>query len=294
MEPKYRKLFNLYLNDIRRFRLLTEEEERELGKKVLKGDLDASNKLVEHNLKLVIWLAKKYMPIVFRKGMVLSDLVSAGNMGLIYASRSFDYRKKTRFPTYARACIIQKIREALYQNSIVHVPENRQKNSSWMRPRVAEIKRLTGEKDENKIRNHIIYENSIKPVYIDAIKYDGEGKIKDLDYLPWVEDKNSTIFVDNMDKTDIKNCLNKTLKMLDPTDKKILEYLFFKNTNINMKLKIPHKTKNGIPYNRTLREVGKDLGISYERVRQRSDRGLKKLKQILDPNNNKTVETVYD
>ncbi len=107
MEEK--DLVSLYLSDIRNYNILSREEEEELLLKVKEGDLEAKNKLIVCNLRLVISVAKNYM----NKGMTLIDLISEGNFGLIRAIDKFDAERGFRFSTYAVWWIKQSISKAL-------------------------------------------------------------------------------------------------------------------------------------------------------------------------------------
>ena len=102
-------LVSLYLNDIRKYEILSREEEEKLLLKVKAGDLEAKNKLILCNLRLVISVAKNYM----NKGMNFIDLISEGNFGLIRAIDKFDIEKGFRFSTYAVWWIKQSITKAV-------------------------------------------------------------------------------------------------------------------------------------------------------------------------------------
>lgn len=107
MEEK--DLVSLYLDDIKKYEILDREEEEKLLIKVKEGDLEAKNKLILCNLRLVISVAKNYM----NKGMTLIDLISEGNFGLICAIDKFDINKGFRFSTYAVWWIKQSITKAV-------------------------------------------------------------------------------------------------------------------------------------------------------------------------------------
>lgn len=104
-----RDLVSLYLEDIRKYKILTKEEEQELLIKVKKGDIEAKNKLIVCNLRLVISIAKNYL----NKGMTLIDLISEGNFGLIRAIDKFEIERGFRFSTYAVWWIKQAITKAI-------------------------------------------------------------------------------------------------------------------------------------------------------------------------------------
>ncbi len=102
-----------YMNDIKRFRLLSEEEETELALRVARGDTTAVAKLVEHNLRLVISIA-----LVFKnRGVSIEDLVSSGNLGLIRAVNKFDLSQRTRLGIYAGYWIKEAIRKEIMNNA---------------------------------------------------------------------------------------------------------------------------------------------------------------------------------
>ena len=106
-------LISLYLNDIQKYELLTKEEEYELLRKIREDkDEDARHLLILSNLRLVISVAKKSMG----NGLLLIDLISEGNIGLIKAINKFDYEKGHRFSTYAVWWIKQSIKKAVINN----------------------------------------------------------------------------------------------------------------------------------------------------------------------------------
>ena len=90
-------LITLYLKDIKKHKLLSKEEEFVLLVKAKNGDIEAKNELITSNLKLVVNIAKGYV----NKGMSFIDLISEGNMGLIYAIDKFDIDKGFRFSTFS-------------------------------------------------------------------------------------------------------------------------------------------------------------------------------------------------
>jgi len=103
----------MYLNEIGRESLLTAEEERGLAQRVREGDFDARQKMIEHNLRLVVNIAKHYM----NRGLGLLDLVEEGNLGLIHALEKFEPERGFRFSTYATWWIRQNIERAIMNQS---------------------------------------------------------------------------------------------------------------------------------------------------------------------------------
>ena len=88
---------DLYLEEINRIPLLTIEQEKQLGREIKNGDKFAINKMVDHNLRLVIPIAKRYL----NRGLSFEDLIQYGNLGLVTAAERYDIDKNTKFSTYA-------------------------------------------------------------------------------------------------------------------------------------------------------------------------------------------------
>ena len=99
----------LFLKDIGKVRLLTAQEEVDLAKRIERGDLDAKQKMVESNLRLVVSIAKNYR----NQGLPFLDLIQEGTIGLVRAAEKFDYRRGFKFSTYATWWIRQAVARAL-------------------------------------------------------------------------------------------------------------------------------------------------------------------------------------
>ena len=111
---------NDYLREISNIPLLTPEEEKELGYRILKGDEEAVNKMIVHNLRYVVSVAKYYKNF----GLPLMDLIGEGNIGLIEAVNHFDVTKGFRFTTYAKSWIAQKIELGIINTSrTIRIPQ---------------------------------------------------------------------------------------------------------------------------------------------------------------------------
>lgn len=118
-------LFTSYLNDLPQRPLLTKEEERNLVMRIQKGEQEAKNTLIENNLRLVIYLSKKYV----NQGLPLLDLIQEGNIGLIKAIDTYDINKNYRFATYAFYSIQTSILDALYtQGRMIRLPNEIRRN----------------------------------------------------------------------------------------------------------------------------------------------------------------------
>ncbi len=108
-----------YLGEIGRYPLLTAEQEQKLARRICEGDMDAQQRLVEANLRLVVSIAKRYN----NQGVSLLDLVQEGNLGLIRAAQKFDPTRGFRFSTYATWWIRQAISRAVAEHTrTIHIP----------------------------------------------------------------------------------------------------------------------------------------------------------------------------
>jgi len=120
-----------YLQDINRFKLLTPEQEKELGTRVQAGDMEARDLMIRSNLRLVVSIAKVYS----NRGLSLLDLIEEGNLGLLKAVQEFDPGRETRFSTYATWWIKQAIRRALVNTAkTVRIP-------SYLAEKIHRVKR---------------------------------------------------------------------------------------------------------------------------------------------------------
>ncbi|MBQ7074166.1 sigma-70 family RNA polymerase sigma factor [bacterium] len=109
VDNQYKDFIKLYFNEISRIPLLTAEEEKEIARKIKKGDEQAKQRLIESNLRLVISIAKRY----FGGRLSFADLIQEGNMGLIKAIEKFEPDKDFKFSTYATWWIKQSITKAI-------------------------------------------------------------------------------------------------------------------------------------------------------------------------------------
>jgi RNA polymerase primary sigma factor len=110
----------LFLSGVRRYRLLTGAEELKLARRIEQGDLDAKDKLINHNLRLVLSIAKRYQGA---SDMTLLDLVQEGTLGLIRAAEKFDWRRGFKFSTYATLWIRQAIQRGLADKArVIRLP----------------------------------------------------------------------------------------------------------------------------------------------------------------------------
>src|SRR5688500_1605780 len=161
----------LFLKDIGKVRLLTAQEEVDLAKRIERGDLDAKQKMVESNLRLVVSIAKNYR----NQGLPFLDLIQEGTLGLVRAAEKFDYRKGFKFSTYATWWIRQAIARALADKARtiripVHVVEKLNKIGRAERKLVTELGR---EPTPEEIADH----TGIEPEEDESIKRSAQAPV---------------------------------------------------------------------------------------------------------------------
>ncbi len=261
------KSLEIYFREIADSPTLTPEEERELIIRAQKGDKEAIEKLIYSHLKFVVSIARHYQGY----GVPLADLINEGNLGLLRALKRFDPNRKVRFLSYAIWWIRQAIMKALNEQSrLIKISgEQRAKmkkireaqidllQEKGVEPTFEEISEEIGLplEEVKKSYNMITSEVSLdSPVYPDNEKQTLVD-IVNQDALPSPEEA--------YEEVELVERLKEAMKDLRPRDKLILEMYY--------------GLDDGRP--KTLEEIGKQLGISRERVRQLKERALKTLKQ---------------
>lgn len=259
----------MYLREIGKVPLLTAAQEQELAKRIEAGDEEARHKLIQANLRLVVSIAKKY--IGRSPNLTLLDLIQEGNIGLSKAVEKFDYRKGFKFSTYATWWIRQAITRALAdQGRTIRIPvhmvetiskyvqvKRRLLQDLGREPLPEEISAEMGEPVE-KIR-HII---KIAQETISLEKPVGEGD-EDSTLGEFIEDKKSLSPDQIASRKLVRDKLRKIIADLQPREQKILKLRF--------------GLEDGIP--RTLEEVGKEFGVTRERIRQIEAKALDRIRQ---------------
>jgi RNA polymerase primary sigma factor len=259
----------MYLREIGRVPLLTAAQEQELARRIEAGSEDARHKLIQANLRLVVSIAKKY--IGRSPNLTLLDLIQEGNIGLSKAVEKFDYHKGFKFSTYATWWIRQAITRALADQGRtiripVHMVETISKYVQIKRRLVQDLGRdpmpeeISAEMGEpvDKIR-HII---KIAQETISLEKPVGEGD-EDSTLGEFIEDKKSLSPDQIASRKLMRGRLRAIIADLQPREQKILKLRF--------------GLEDGVP--RTLEQVGKEFGVTRERIRQIEAKALERIRQ---------------
>ena len=255
----------MYLKEIGKVPLLTAEEEIELAKKMEQGDQEAKKRLAEANLRLVVSIAKRYVG----RGMLFLDLIQEGNLGLIKAVEKFDYRKGYKFSTYATWWIRQAITRAIADQARtiripVHMVETINKLIRVSRQLLQELGReptpeeIAEEMDMTPDRVREIQKISQEPVSLET----PIGEEEDSQLGDFIEDSQAVVPPDAASFSMLQEQINSVLDTLAERERKVIELRF--------------GLVDGHP--RTLEEVGKEFGVTRERIRQIESKTLAKLR----------------
>jgi RNA polymerase sigma factor RpoS len=256
-----------YLKEIRKTPLLTFEQEQELAKRIEQGDGDARAKMIEANLRLVVAIGKKYI----NRGLQFSDIIEEGNLGLIRAVEKFQYERGFKFSTYASWWIKQSIERAIVNQTRtirlpVHIAEI---VNSYMRA-VRQLTQSLGrepqiEEISKKMRVTVDKVRSISQVVRETYSLDmligdqEEDTLKDI-----LQDNNALSPASFSDDIRRREHIEEWLQQLSVSERKVIELRFGLN--------------DGEP--KTLDSIGKEFGITRERVRQIETQALNKLRAI--------------
>ena len=259
----------LYLREIEGSPLLTAEEEVYYSRKALKGDMEARKKMIECNLRLVVKIARRYM----NRGLALLDLIEEGNLGLIRAVEKFDPEKGFRFSTYATWWIRQTIERALMnQTRTIRLPihvikelnvylraARKLEQTMDKEPTADDIAKML-DKPVAGVEKMLGLRDRVTSVDVPA------GKDNDRPLLEIVADERIPAPPETLQNDDVMANLEIWMGQLEEKQREVLVRRFGLNN-----------------HERTmLEDVGRELGVTRERVRQIQMDALKQLRKILE------------
>ena len=253
-----------YLREINETNLLTAQDERDLARAIALGDVRARDRMVRANLRLVVNIARGYTS----KGLGLQDLIEEGNLGLMRAVEGFDPDMGTRFSTYASYWIKQSIKRALINSAkTIRIPAYMvELLSKWRRATNRLVDELGRNPTPEEVARLLGLPKRKLPIIKKAIQIYNASPQSDQSESGWslgemVVDERMRTPDDEMLETDVLKSVMKMLDDLEPREAMVLQMRFGLGTLE------PH----------TLKEIGEQLGLTRERVRQIETEALRKL-----------------
>jgi RNA polymerase primary sigma factor len=258
----------VYLREISKTDLLTREEEVALAARIKKGDKKARAHMIKANLRLVVKIAQDYSGY----GLPLADLISEGNIGLMKAVERFDPEKGGKLSTYAAWWIKQSIKRALAnQSKTIRLPVH-------MVDKIAKMRRITmilteamgREPTQDELADEIgiprrklalLKRASQRPTSLDAPVNEGEKT----NYSEIIGDEKAVNPLDALSEKNLHHQLDDLLGVLDDREHRIIHARFGLNDKRPM----------------TLEEVGREFGVTRERIRQLQNVALDKMRKAL-------------
>jgi len=268
--PRSRKIdpIQMYLKELGSYSLITPDKEKELAKRIEKGDEGAKKELAKANLRLVVSIAKRY--IGRSPNMTLLDLIQEGNLGLFRAVEKFDWRRGYKFSTYATWWIRQAVTRALADQARtiripVHMIETISKYTKARRQLLKDLGRepladeIAAEMglEVDKVRH--VMRISQKTISLET----PVGEEEDSVLLKFIKDEKAIPPSLDAARTLLRARLEEILVDLTPREQKILSMRF--------------GLKDGITH--TLEQVGQVFGVTRERIRQIEAKALEKIRE---------------
>ena len=256
----------MYLREIGKVSLLTAAEEVELAQRMENGDVQAKQRLIDANLRLVVSIAKKYIG----RGMLFLDLIQEGNLGLIRAVEKFDYRRGFKFSTYATWWIRQAITRAIAdQARTIRVPVHMVETINKM---VRVSRMLVQQLGREPTDEEIAKEMGIEASRVEEIRRISQLPVSLETPIGEEEDSQLGDFIEDHDLPSpdeaaaghlLHEQIEDMLSNLSEREREVLHYRF--------------GLEDGHSY--TLEEVGKKFNVTRERIRQIEAKALRKLRQ---------------
>ena len=256
-----------FLREIRRYPMLTPEQERELAQRCAQGDQQAIVEMVNANLRLVVSVAREYAG----RGVPLLDLIQEGSIGLLVAARKFDYTLEFRFSTYATKWIRQGITRCLLNHGgiirvPVHTAEKIRKlerlrsslHQAWGKEPTAQQLAKECDMEPEKVAQLLALAPEVCSMDV-ATGEEGDNSLADL-----LQDIQAPAPEEDLVRRELKSVMDGLMNALDERQQKVLRLHF--------------GMEDGICY--SLEQIGKILGVSKERARQIEQQAMGKLQKL--------------
>lgn len=271
-ETIYEGSLKEYLKEIGKIPVLTKNEEQDLFIKKALGDSDARKKIIKHNLKLVVNVAKKYVGY----GVPIEDLIQEGNIGLMKAIEKFDIKKGFKLSTYATWWIKQSMKRAIQNyKSNIKISYNMYEQLERYKKTENELTIKYGrqpnlEEIAKELNITITRAEELQKFQIETVSLDAPVGEDDTELMEFIAtDEN---IEQQIETKDIQSKLNDIIRFLPKKEQLIIIYRFGLNGENPM----------------TLEAIGKELGITREGVRQTIERNIRKLSK------NKEIKDLYE